>query len=399
MHGLGDWPKGVDRLAATIAPGDRVYFPEKSAQIPDRPAVTLVVLSPDQEAGDRLTREFIETATREHGSTGRTFKSAILWSVPENSEALRQEARKTLAWEDIEDESGDLKLDEPQRKQLADNVTKAQRDLREAVWRTYKNVLLLAKDSSWKTVDLGLIHSSAAETIVTLVINRLKEQGDIEDGLSPQFLVRNWPPAFLEWSKRGVRDACYASPQFPRLLDPEAIKRTISKGVESGAIAYVGKKSGGGYEPFIWREGPQKTIRAEEVEVSDDVFIIRRETAEAVAAGAIPPPPSGTATPAQPQSPPTPLGGTTGQLPLGPGEPTAQRFARVAWEGDVPPQKWMNFYTKVLARFATQPGLNVALQVFVEPPGGVSQQQIDEMRAALKELGLEDRVQIVTVDQ
>jgi hypothetical protein len=95
-----------------------------------------------------------------------------------------------------------------------------------------------------------------------------------------------------------------------------------------------------------------------------------------------------------------PVAGGTGQLPLGsPGEPTAQRFTRVAWEGDVPPQKWMNFYTKVLARFATQGGLNVALQVFVEPPGGVSQQQIDEMRAALRELGLEDRVQIVTGDE
>ena len=43
--------------------------------------------------------------------------------------------------------------------------------------------------------------------------------------MSPEFLVRNWPPAFLEWSTRGVRDVCYASPQFPRLLDPEAIKR------------------------------------------------------------------------------------------------------------------------------------------------------------------------------
>ena len=61
---------------------------------------------------------------------------------------------------------------------------------------------------------------------------------------------------------QGVRDAFFASPQFPRLLNPEAIKLTISKGVESGAIAYVGKKPGGGYEPFIWREGPQKAIRA-----------------------------------------------------------------------------------------------------------------------------------------
>lgn len=391
--------KDIQKVFAAGTGPDRIYFPEKSGQIPDRPAVTVVVLAPDQEVGDRLTRDFIETASREHGSTGRAFKSALLWAVPENAEALREEARKVLAWEDIEDESGDLKLDETQRRQLEENVKKAQRDLREAVWRTYKNVLLLGKDGTWQTVDLGLVHSSAAETIVTLIVNRLKERGDIEDGLSPQFLVRNWPPAFVEWSTRGVRDACYASPQFPRLLDPEAIKRTISKGVESGAIAYVGKKPDGGYEPFIWREGAQKAIRPEEVEISDEVFIIRREAAEAVAAGGTPPTASGASRPQPPVVQPLTPGGTPGQLPFAPGEPAAQRFARVVWEGDVPPQKWMNFYTKVLARFATKGGLSVALQVFVEPPGGVSQPQIDEMRAALRELGLEDHVEIASADQ
>ena len=44
-----------------------------------------------------------------------------------------------------------------------------------------------------------------------------------------------------------------------------------------------------GYEPFIWRWGTQKAIRPGEVEVSNDVFIIRREAAEAAAAGATPP--------------------------------------------------------------------------------------------------------------
>jgi uncharacterized membrane protein YgcG len=390
--------KDVQKVFAAGTGPDRIYFPDKSGQVPDRPAVTVVVLAPDQEVSDRLTRDFVETASREHGSTGRTFKSALLWAVAENAEALREEARKVLAWEDIEDEGSDLKLDETQRRQLEENVKKAQRDLREAVWRTYKNVLLLGKDGTWQTVDLGLVHSSAAETLVTLIVHRLKERGDIEDGLSPQFLVRNWPPAFVEWSTRGVRDACYASPQFPRLLDPESIKRTISKGVESGAIAYVGKKPDGGYEPFFWREGAQKAIRPEDVEISDEVFIIRREAAEAAAASACV---GRTGGGGETGGGGTGGGGTGGGGTGGGGTGgggtgggTDQRFARVVWEGDVPPQKWMNFYTKVLARFATQGGLSIALQVFVEPPGGVSQQQIDEMRAALRELGLEDQVEI-----
>ncbi len=37
-----------------------------------------------------------------------------------------------------------------------------------------------------------------------------------------------WPPAVPEWSTKGVRDAFFASPQFPRLLFPDEIKETIA---------------------------------------------------------------------------------------------------------------------------------------------------------------------------
>jgi hypothetical protein len=45
-----------------------------------------------------------------------------------------------LAWEDITDEEDELRLDDAQKRQLAENVKKAQRDIRETVWRTYKNL-------------------------------------------------------------------------------------------------------------------------------------------------------------------------------------------------------------------------------------------------------------------
>ena len=48
----------------------------------------------------------------------------------------------------------------------------------------------------------------------------------------------------------------------------------------------------------------------------------------------------------------------------------------------------MNFYTRVLARFATQTGLR--LQVRFEVAEGVSLQQAEETRVALRELGLDE---------
>jgi len=58
------------------------------------------------------------------------------------------------------------------------------------------------------------------------------------------------------------------------------------------------------------------------------------------------------------------------------------------WTGEIPPQKWMNFYTKVLSKFATGKGLKLTLSVEVAPEGGVSAQKIEETKVALQELGL-----------
>ena len=67
-------------------------------------------------------------------------------------------------------------------------------------------------------------------------------------------------------------------------------------------------------------------------------------------------------------------------------------FSTMAWTGEVPPQKWMNFYTKVLSKFAAAKGLKLKLTVEVSPEGGLSKQKIEETKSALRELGLNDDV-------
>jgi hypothetical protein len=60
------------------------------------------------------------------------------------------------------------------------------------------------------------------------------------------------------------------------------------------------------------------------------------------------------------------------------------------WTGEVPAQKWVNFYMKVLSKFATGGGLSLTVTASVSPEQGVSRSRVDEMRAALRELGLPD---------
>ena len=91
-----------------------------------------------------------------------------------------------------------------QRQQLKESIGRAQRDLRESVWRSYKNVILLDKKNELRTVDLGLLNSSQSPSITKLIVDRLRQEGDLELTISPNFLVRNWPPP----SRNGRQRMC-----------------------------------------------------------------------------------------------------------------------------------------------------------------------------------------------
>lgn len=362
---------------------ERVFFPEKSIQVTDRPAVALVVLAPDQSLQDeKATLQLVETIVREYGTSARTFKSALIFAVPESSEQLCEDARKVLAWEAIDDD--DLKLDETQAHQLDESIKKARRDLKETIWRTYKNLVLLGKDNTLKRVDLGLIHSSAATDILSLITTRLSSDGDLETkGISPPFLIRNWPPAFKEWSTRSARDAFFASPQFPRLTNPEVLKETISRGVGNGLLAYVGKTPSGEYKPFAFNQA----LMTADVEFSDDMFIVTKETAEAyLKTRTTPVAPTPTPPPDEKPLPPD-------NSPPAPSlKPVPDSFTSLTWTGNVSPQKWMNFYTKVLSKFASGCGLKLTVKAEVSPEAGLSKQKLEETKSALRELGLNDDI-------
>ncbi|OQB75596.1 MAG: hypothetical protein BWX92_02548 [Deltaproteobacteria bacterium ADurb.Bin135] len=422
---------------------ERVFFPEKSNQISDRPAVTLIVVGPEQSIqDDSAISKKIDSMTKEYGNSARTYKSALIWIAPESAASMREEARKLMAWTDIEGEG--LKLDDAQEKQLTENIKKAKRDLRESVWRAYNKVMFLGRDNAIRTIDLGLVTSSAAENMCRFVLNHLRQIDEIVKDVSPRSLIKNWPPAFTEWATRSVRDAFYASPQFPRLLNPDAIKDAIVRGVAEGLMAYVGKSPKSGYEPFYYK----KPLSATEVEISDDMFLIKAEEAEKH----IKPPEltriiiSPSTAYMQPGKKQTftakgldqfgrdidlgemewsSTGGVlekngvytagmdegsfmvtarsgrlTGEAivavskepdkPVKPPEPA--KANQISWSGEIPPQKWMNFYTKVLTRFVKDGGLKITVLFGTDSGAGVSPQQVEETKAALRELGLDDDI-------
>jgi hypothetical protein len=379
---------------------DRVYFPEKSNAIPDRPQLTFAILSPEFNMTNDSTHGLLESLTRESGSSARTFKSGIVWCVPDNITALNDEIRKMLAWEDIDDEREILGLDDSQRRRLSENLKSAKSATVEFVWRTYRNLFLLDKQNQLQRIDLGQMSSSSSTSLTEYLLFQLKKDGEVEETISPQFLIRNWPPAFTEWSTRSVRDAFFSSPIFPKLLDPKTVRDVIARGVGGGQFAYVGKTGDGKYEPAFFKS----PIGLSDIEISDDMFIVRKEQFEArtktetedlrIASDSstgepLPKPESVSAPESSSTSKETVTQPAQNEFNFG------ESFSRASWSGEIPPQKWTLFYNKVITKQIGAGGLTISVRVEIEPDGGIPAHRVEEIRNGLRELGLKDLVELI----
>ena len=110
----------IESVFATNGGISPIFFPENSGKIPDKPVLTFVVLAPEQSAEDeKRTRAFIETAIREHGTTGRTYKSGLIFVVCGSPGPLFEDARRLLAWQEIEQELPTISVDDSQVTQLS----------------------------------------------------------------------------------------------------------------------------------------------------------------------------------------------------------------------------------------------------------------------------------------
>jgi hypothetical protein len=245
----------------------------------------------------------------------------------------------------------------------------------------------------------------------------------------------------VEWSTRAVRDAFYSSPKLPRLLNGESIKRTICDGVTQGILGYASKDAKG----QLKLEKLDQGLFDADVEIADDVFVLRADDAQKLrepprlASIAVRPDhvvlkvgeqASFSCAAVDQYGQPLPIpavswsasagtvtaaglftAGQTGGLhsvraevnghealaevrvttkddPEPPPPPPGDQLLR--WRGTVPPQKWMNFYTKVLTRFAASPNLKLEVHFDVTVAREQATAKAAETRAGLKDLGLQD---------
>ncbi len=252
-------------------------------------------------------------------------------------------------------------------------------------------------------------------------------------------------------STKGVRDAFFSSPQLPRLLDADAIKRTIADGVSRGTLGCATKDASGQFKLSYFNE----SLNEADVDIADDVFLLKAEDAQkllepprldriSVRPGDVVLKPGEQASFScdgidqygQPFAVGSTKWSTTGgsitddglyevdkdssgglftvkaeagglesiaeirvKLPSkeyddGGDDDQSPTSKSIHWHGEVPPQKWTNFYTKVLSRFASAEGLKLNVSFEVPAEGEQGKAKADEARSGLKELGLDDDVRL-----
>lgn len=433
---------------------EREFFPKRSNDVKEVPRITLVAMSLEYPAQERDTLDLMEAIVRDCGSKGRTFKSALVFAVSDPAENIHDKAREVLAWEDIDDDEETKKrIDEGQLNLLNRNLKNAQRDLDEAIFRAYKHLYLLGKDNKLRHIDLGNITSSAAGCLVEVYLLRLGSGGldEIVDSVPARKLPNFWPASQTEWSTKAVRDAFYSSPLLPRLLNPEMIKRTIADGVTQGIVGYAIKDASG----RLKLEKLKDSLFDADVEISDDVYILKADEAQKqrepprviqvlmrpahetvktgnqiafscsgidqygqiIAVSEVQWSATGgtidangifsagdhggaftvTALTAGVEAPLAEVRITAHDEPTPtlPSDPVAPSDRFIRWRGNVPSQKWMNFYTKILSKFANAQGLKIEVSFEVKVDQEHSDAKAAETRSGLKELGLGDQVDVV----
>ena len=244
----------------------------------------------------------------------------------------------------------------------------------------------MGEDNQIKKKDLGMPHSSAANTISTFIINNLRLDGEIEDGVSPSFLIRKWPPAFIEWSTKNLRDAFFASPLFPRLINPDSIKDTIVRGVGGGDLGYVVKGDNGKYSLFKYK----MSLLESEIVISDEAYIIKKDIAEEFLKTRTVPSPE----PNQDFGTGSILTPETSEIPETPPKGGKYKIKAIKWSGQINPQRWSSFFMKILSKLVQGNNLKLNVEFEYKPEEGVSEQKTEEIKSALKELGSDEELEV-----
>jgi hypothetical protein len=242
-------------------------------------------------------------------------------------------------------------------------------------------------------LNLGVGHASSGETLSGRVLAALRAEGLLSESVGAGYLDRHWPPALMAsgaWPLVSLRQA-FLDGSLTRLVDPEAVLRArIPEFVARGEFGLGSGRQADGTYRRVWYAEP---VAAEEVVFESDVYLLRKETAQALKAApvaqviptAVVDPPVA-APPGVGTEPSGEVGAPVGPA-AGPGQVGARVPVRVA--GTIPPEVWNRLGTRLIPKLRGAEGLTVRVEFACEVEAGAKENLTRELQTVLNELGLD----------
>lgn len=289
--------------------------PGSSLDVTDDQAVRLVIMRPEDEykASNPQNKAITgaENILNNRGTAPRIYRNMLAFIAPDQElmTPLNQEVRKYLAWLSIKNDSEDLNLDAAQSRETDNNLKRSMDTVELRIKGTFCWLLVPYIDRAvdMKTIVWDVIRISGGnDTIVSKAANKM---------IQNEALITKWAPALLLmeldnvlWTEidsiniKKLWDYLCTYCYLPRLANYSVLEEAIRAGINS--TEYFAIAAGRSDERFIDLKYNQYVGIVANSDYLVKIVVALKQIADAKAA--------------QPETPPTPLGGNVN--PTIPGE-------------------------------------------------------------------------------
>ena len=388
-------------------------FPESSADVPDSARLRIVVVDPQTEwSGNDDVAEQIGEWTRQRGKSPRLFPAALVWCVKKPGQDLRKKVEMSLAWgkvaKDLRDGVLGSDYDSRDHGEVRSHAREAKDGADEEVWASYRFVAIAdgTKPNGLAEIDLGAGHSSASRSLCGRVISALKSEGLLNESVGAGYIGRHWPPALKQsgaWPLTSLRQS-FLDGSLTRLLDPDSVLRQkIVEFVANGDFGFASGATGDGNFDRVWFRG---LLTPDDVVFENDVYLLAGALAEKLSRDD----PSGEGDEEETDEG-REAGDDEDDLDHGTDEADdedqesdededeSHRTTTLRLVGTVPPEAWNRIGFKILTKMKSGIDLQARIDLSVTVDRARAAEMIRELRLAVNDLGLKDRLRVRKDDE
>lgn len=213
-----------ERLLRFFLRGDELrnfLFPKSSQDIPDNKEPKLVVLRDKGRAGELWEN---------WGTRPRIYRNTLFFLCPEEGARIGFEdfLRGLIAWRKIKSDDK-LGLTPSQKREVEERTRRAEEQRYEGLRRLYR-ILLIPKKDGLGEIDLG-ISLTGRENLTGEIYERLKEEGNFRENITPQFLLEKYLGENDYISVKDLLESFYRTPGGITISSENVLREAIKEGV------------------------------------------------------------------------------------------------------------------------------------------------------------------------